>query len=132
MYYNKYTKLPSFGTSLFRVRFLFNWITKWSFILLACSRFKAVMVVNFDHTSSNPVRNRRTIIFEYGPIPASFRFFTSVSHNNFNNTNGKIVDDVLEIRTRGSIMVGEDETTELRWPILTQKHWLKRTYINKR
>ena len=69
------------------------------------------MVVNFDHTSSNPVRIRRTIIFEYGPIPASFRFFTSVSHNNFNNTNGKIVDDVLEIRTRGSIMVGEDETT---------------------
>ena len=51
-----------------------------------------------------------------GPILAFFCLFSSFSHYNFNNTNWKSIDGVLGFRTRGRMMVGADDTTELWRP----------------
>ena len=57
-----------------------------------------------------------TILFKNRPIPASFCLFSSFSHCNFNNTNWKSVDSAHGIWTRGRMMVGADDTTELLQP----------------
>ena len=46
------------------------------------------------------------LIIKNGTIPASFCLFSSFSHYNFNNTNGKGIDGVLEILTCGYRMAG--------------------------
>ena len=47
-------------------------------------------------------------VFLNGPIPASFCLFSFFSHYNFNNTNWKSIDGVLEIQTWGRRMVGTE------------------------
>ena len=54
------------------------------------------------------------IFFKNGPNPASF-LFSFFSHDKYstNTINDKSIDGVLGTRTRDSMMVGADESTEL-------------------
>ena len=49
-------------------------------------------------------------------MSASFCLFSSFSHNNAHNTIEKRMDGVLGIQTRGRMMEGADDTTEL-WDV---------------
>ena len=72
------------------------------------------------HTSNAVIANCYTQKFKNGPIPASFCLFPFFFDRNFNNTNWKSIDGVLEIQTRGLRMVGADETPELCRPLLSR------------
>ena len=60
------------------------------------------------------IANPADTIFRLGPIPASFYFrpfLITISTIQIE----KSIDGVLGIRTRGHMMVGADDTTELWW-----------------
>ena len=62
-------------------------------------------------------------VFFNRPNPASFCLFSFVSHDKYITItiNEKSIDDMLGTRTRGSMMVGSDKSTEL---------WLHPRYVN--
>ena len=68
------------------------------------------------------------VFFLNGPIPASFCLFSFFSHSNSNDKYTiwtikieKSVDGVLGTRTRGGMMEGADESTELLSKVETVK-----------
>ena len=57
--------------------------------------------------------NFYSIFLKMGQSRSLFCLFLSCSQYNFNNTNWKSLDGVLEIWNRGRMIVGADDTTEL-------------------
>ena len=82
------------------------------------------------HTKNHPstIYGYGQNVFKNGPIPASFCLFSFFSHYIFNNTKWKSIDGVLGIQTRGRLMEGADDTTEL-WQLPPGRKFLYPVFL---